>query len=743
MKKFTLISLLALFFSVLTANAELMDKFFYKIANDKTDGWTIQDGGNTQMTPTADYLQVYLAKNAGRMMNRFFNEDGWKKAPALENLPNNTYKFTFDLNMTQTATRSDMEFTLLPINACTASDSRISTHNYHWFNAQDKDPESEVIEDYFFRWRMIAAPTEANGDFTILINENPIDRRLWDDGKDPKLPFDHTTFGFATPEDSANACLTIHSNVKYSFSVDINVVEKTATYTIADNEGNVLKTGVHNYKCEENRAGIFIFSLNGTSTHQFSNMGLSYKAEGPFANDPTVDMLAVVGKERDFYAQFGEGEKLHWILPGETEEAEGSGVNYEDANWTREFEQSDDVKGAYIIECYPEPDGKGSGILTVWTSRIDDDTNVSDDVVIDVVCEDVVLPEPSAAITNVQAGFGKTYKLIADNSEVLLKPTITIHYVIKNAGGGIVTEADGVSGDEITLDEAGAIEMYSWDKTHPEEWYTRSGSVTVNNDVEYVEAVNKDFAWTKEVCDGKVDGYTQYTVVETGNSSHWERIYSDQKYGYKEDGNCEAYDESHADEYVWVKSGFAFFPGTAIGTEDAKWNTQEPNDIATGLLPLVPSEEDYSVYSEHGWLIMPLEGIVYYVVSDGAVKKNPDGAAGYLEMKAEDKYTSDDPAKPNFYIISKRNGYDRPDKGDCNSSDVVVCGEKFWLYRFDTAINNVRVLTYKGFDPETGINNAIVEKVSVKDNAMYNVAGQRINKANGLVIMKGKKFLAR
>ena len=103
MKKFTFIAMLLAVFAM-TAKAELMDKYFFKVPTDK--------------------------KNGGRMLNYFWNEDAWNGVdPAT--LPNSTYKFTMDLNMSNMAARADMEFTLLPVNMCTASDARVNTHNYH------------------------------------------------------------------------------------------------------------------------------------------------------------------------------------------------------------------------------------------------------------------------------------------------------------------------------------------------------------------------------------------------------------------------------------------------------------------------------------------------------------------------------------------------------------------------------------------------------------------------------------
>ena len=708
MKKFTLISLLMLICCTM-AKAQLMDKFFFKIPTDKADGWTLQDAGRMTLTPGKDYLEVKLTNNGGRMINRFWNEDAWKKVD-VASLPNNTYKFSKDMKMTVNATRTDMEFVLLPVNACSATDSRVSSHNYHWFNNEG--------EDYFFRYRVTASTAETAD---IVINENPTARGDW-----------------PTPTEESETA-TLNVGVKYSFAVEINVAEKTATYTISDEEGNVVKTGVHNYVCEENRAGIWVMSTNSAnSVIQLSNMGLSYKAEGPFAVEPSVDLLAAIGAQRAYYVDFSEGHTLHWIQVGDAEDALGNAyadgeeytVGYGDANDTREFEQNaEEYFGKKIIYCTK------SGDLKVWTSLDDDEAKVSDEIITPVVCETIAMPVPVAKITNVEAGYGKEYTITADNSSTLLQPVVTIKCIVKNASGSVIEEKDILSGEKVKFTDAGSIEMYSFDGTHPQEWYAPSEKITITNNAEYVVAVDKSYIMTYDEINAGLSGWDKVELVDAAGKSHWDRIMSSEKRGYKADGSNEVYVEDNAASYTSVKEGHGIFADTDCGTENAKWNVLCPNDVYTCALPLIPSEENaalYKVFNDHyAWCMMPFEGLVYYDVStkvdgDCAVRSN------YLNMHLDPQYTSDDASKPNFFIVNKTGGYNRPDKGDCTSSEVVVAGETFKLYRYDTAISSVKVMTYKGFVPgSAGISSINGEETVAKV--------RKIATKNGIVIVKGEK----
>lgn len=697
MKKFTFIAMLLAVFAM-TAKAQVMDKYFFKVPTDKmSEGWIIQDAGNFASTPGKEYLEVQNKKNGGRMLNYFWNEAAWAGVdPAT--LPNHTYKFTMDLNMSNMAARADMEFTLLPVGICTPTDNRVSTHNYHWYKVNEGD-------DYFFRWRVGEKPATANGDFTIWINEEPTAKNDWNQ----------------TTEET----LTLSSQKTYKFAVAINTEAKTATYTIADEEGTVLKTGVHNYTCEENRAGIFVFGMNGTSTHQLSNIGLSYEAEGPFAQEPSVDLLAAVGEQRAYYVTFPEGHTLHWIQLGDAEGLDGTAyaddeecsVAYGDATDTREMETSGDG-GSKIIFC------NKSGQLKVWTALEDDENNKSNEIVNDVVCEQITMPTPSASIVNVEEGYKKVYKIVADNSETLMKPTVTIHY--KKTVDGKVEEGKILTGETITLDGKGSLELYSYDGTHPVEmpWYAPSEKVTVENNVEYVVAESKDYAWTKEECDAAKAGFSVTEIVDDANKSHWDRAYSTQMYGYDANGNATACTEADAANYVTTKSGHGFYDMACIGTADAKWNVQVPEDATTAFAPLAPTADFLanSKYVASAWSIFPLEGIVYY---------NTSVTNANLTLDA--KYTSDDASKPNFYIVHTRGGYDRPDKGDCNKTTVCVAGENFDLYRYDTALCDVKVMTYKGFTPNTtGISSINAAEVAAP-------AVKKMMTKDGLVIVKGNK----
>lgn len=693
MKKFTLIATLLLAFAGM-AKAEEMDKAFYKM----TKFATIQDATVTAPETGTNPITVKSNKtnNTPRYLFTKWGEDAYAKCPA--ELPESGYSFSTNFTITVDGGVSNcMELVLAPV------DATYKLTHMRLLNTTT----------YFFRMHQ-ATNKSAEGVDSIYVNGDIENDADWNFGEK------NGTLVLMTP------------GVKYNIRVNVSKDGSVSKYTIAEVEsGNVIATGEKDITAMENKhIGMIWFNTGGGCTYDFDDMKLSTIQNGPFAEDPRADLLAVVGTERDYYAQFGEGETLHWIAPGQEEQT----VAYEDANDTREFTQDpENFFGSKVIECME------SGDLKIWTSRTDDDTNVSEVVTIPVVCENIAMPTPVATITNVSEGYAKTYKIDADNSNTLCQPTVTIHYNINGKTGNIN------SGESIEIPEACTVELYAYDGTHPTPWYSQSETVTIENNVEYVVAETKKYNVSFE--EAATLGLTEVKRLVDLNKngaaqSHWERIYSEEKRGYKEDGTNEAYAEGT--EYSWVKSGFGAISSSEFTSGECGWNiyAASTDQIQTAFLPLIPSEEDLTIYKENGWAIFPLEGLVYDDVnSTAAVKKNPAGDAGYVEMTLDPKYTSDDASKPNFFIVNKTGGYDRPDKGDCTSSEVVVAGEKFWLYRYDTAISSVKVMTYKGFVPsEAGIATVnadaaapavkkMVTKngiVIVKGNAAYSVAGAQI-----------------
>ena len=717
MKKFTLLATLAAAFISLTASAEKMDKPFYRM----TKFATVQDATVTAPETGTNPITVKSNKtnNTPRYLYTTWGADAFAKMPAT--LPDNTYSFSTKFKIASDAGVSNcLEMVLYPV------DGTWKLTHMRLFNSND----------YFFRFHQAENCNTETNTTTLYVNGD-----INKDAETPSASDGDADWNFGQ---KVGTPVEVSVGTQYTIRVDVNTVNKTAVYTIFnnDNADAVVATGSKDISAlATDKIGGIWFNTSGGATYEFNDMKLSTVQDGPFANTPRADLFHVQGQERDFLVQFSEGEVLHWIQLGNattaTEEELVDGqeytANFSESKDNRDFEEDQDLAGgSKIIYCTK------SGDLRIWTTREEDETNRCDeDLVVAVECVDIVLPAPKATITNVSEGYGKEYTLSVDNSEVLLTPTITIAY--KLIQGSDVKEAKVLSGAKVSFTGAGRLEIYSLDNSHGKNpYYTQSETVIEENNTEYVKATSRNYAISKEEAEGTMEGFTKTEIVDNANKSHWDRIYSTQSYGKNADGNIVVNDGTV--ELTEIKTGFGFYDASAIGSDNAKWPAQMLNKEAleTAALPLVlPTVgvvKDVDV--DASWHLFPLEGLVSYQVPQTN-----------LDVNIDSKYVSDDAAKPNFYVVHTRGGYDRPDKGDSNATTVVEAGKSYSLYRYDTAICDVTVYTYKGFVEGSGATEVAAPKAVVEDaNApIYTIGGVKVSttEAGKIYIQNGKKFLAK
>lgn len=700
MKKFTFIAMLMLIFSLVT-KAE--DKAFYKMRTFAT----VQNSDLVITAPQTGTNPITVKNSKNNNSPRYvltnWGEDAYANCPS--ELPESGYTFSTDFTITADGGVSNsMEMVLAPVGATyTLSHMRL-------YNGKE----------YFFRMHQ-AVKKNADNQCEIYINGDVKSDANWNQGE----------------TEGTKVFMTV--GTKYNIRVNVSKDGNTSSYVIKDAEsGDVLSEGSKDISSFENKhIGLFWFNTGGYSTYDFEDVMLSTVQEGPFANEPSIELIGAKNAMRIYYATFGEGEVLHWNQLGDAEgrnddsysDGEECYVSYEDANEDRDMEIGDETYGGKIIYCTK------SGDLKIWTTLKDDDSNKSNDVVTSVVCEEVAMPEPTVAITNVKEGFAKEYTVSADNSNTLLQPTVTIHYKMTPESGS-VKEGNIRTGEAVTMDTKGTLELYSFDNSHgAKPWYAQSSKVTINNDVEYVQAEKAAYNWDKDVVDNGKDGFTIIAATvdhkdDGSTQSHWERVYSNEKYGFDANGNKENWTADK--DYALVREGWGFFTTDKITDLSGTWNTLAAADPYTAFLPLKPAQNEK--YTENAWRILPYEGVVYY---DGA------GTGGskinglyYMDVEVDSKYTSDDTNKPNFYVLHTRGNYDRPDKGDNNAYTVGVAGETTKVGAYSTAICDVTIMTYKGFVPST----SAIKNVNTVETAAPAV--KKIVTKNGVVIVKGDKVFS-
>ena len=484
------------------------------------------------------------------------------------------------------------------------------------------------------------------------------------------------------------------------YKLTLTVVGQKVSYEVKSIDETILKSGSYTLAdgIDTRAGGILVY---GARYQSITNLGLSLQitmeSDEDVANLPTVTLNQVKGNDRVYKATFAEGETLHYILPGGSEQT----IDY----WDAEDEVSGNA-GTAMLTCTQ------SGTLDVWTTK---NEAVSPHSTIQVETGWITLVDPVVAISSVSEGIGKTFTISIDNSQVLLTPTVALTYNIKYSDGS--TESGEVeNGGTLEMTKAGTLTVTA--NSIPVagvEQYKRS-SVNYENDVEYVVAQDVQYInWD----DSHFAGSSAWEsgVMSDSNSSHW--------LGHWMEANKNDIDGNPSQNPVKVYR---------TSTEDIDLplytlvNDEAGVNYANELLPLIPNtaRADVAILLEEG------------IISNQTSYKN-------LELTFDPKYVTDNQAKPNFIEISWTNNYDRYDKGpgrhgvDIRKTDDTT----YSLYRYDTAIHRARVFAYKGF---TASINGVKDAADALSNApIYTIDGVRVQKAaqKGIYIQNGKKFIVR
>ena len=494
------------------------------------------------------------------------------------------------------------------------------------------------------------------------------------------------------------------------YKLTLYVQGQTVSYEINDISGTPFKSGSYTLADGvDNRAGGLL--VYGARYASRTNVGLSLQitmeSDEDVANVPVVTLNQVKGNDRVYKAVFAENEMLHYILPGGEEQT----VEYWDA------EDENGNPGTMMLTATQ------SGTLKAWTTK---NEAKSEEVEISVEAGWITLVEPVVAISSVKEGFGKSYVVTFDaaNAQHQLPVTAAITYTID---GGAPQEVS--NGGTIEMTGAGTLVVtVNSIPVAGEEYYKRS-SVTINNNVEYEIALDVQYInWD----DSHFEGSAAWTAgkLEDSNMSHWAGHWQESNKYDKEEQDKMKEDPSYTPQptqnpvKVYRTDGSYDLPIYTLVNDEAG------NNYANELLPLIPNTARANV------AVLLEEGIFV----NGTSYNN-------LELTFDQKWVTDDAAKPNFIEIRRTNNYDRYDKGpgrhitDIVKTDVT----NYTLYRFDTAIHSARIFAYKGFNPTTGI--AIQNVNDARQDApIYNINGVRVNGnalQKGIYIQNGKKFVVK
>lgn len=699
MRKFYLVcsAVLAMFCS-LNANAQASRILFTEnyedaasVADTKWTSPSLPDGLSVASDEFGKFLRFSLGQNNGRSAHCLWGHEIY------EGVETNNYTVSFDFSITQASNNQyNGNITVFTGETCEMTNGQ-HTGTKEWGSYA-------VCSE---NWLFDMAQKQRDAEDT---NTNPL----------------YVMNGDETDE------WTPEVGAWYTVTINVDKTTRVAEYTIAPLGGAVVKSGSHTVSAEGNidASGLCLMSARYQSVTDFDNITVSVAVEGDYANDPVVALTGIMNEQRTYTISFLEGETL--FIQG--------------------------VDGAQEMHDYMEAFGTAtyttstSGTFTAWTAAGSAESRKIETVVDASIIQ---VPAAEATITAVEAGYGKTYTLTVDNSDVPLRPTIFINYTFKDANGTVVAEysKEGVtSGSQVTLPELGTLEVVT------EAYGYGANTTTIANNIAYKRDALVDFQHMTED-DLKAKGFAELeplTSSATSGETNWtgrRRLYFDQKWP---DANTETGDSIHR-VYVWGPSDEGWVGGgqTALPAIRRFEKSYAEIDSVAAYDMFAPVYIWRGTESNEASAHVKLGlGLICNVTALGNA---PMGISGYDEdafvvvSSITDYGTTSEHPVFEYANAAAANAAEEADIEKYKAMNLGAtkatykANEGWTLYRIQDAITRVEIYVVDG---ETAISDVIngTDKTSDANAPIYDLRGVQVSKGalqKGIYIQNGKKFVVK
>lgn len=536
---------------------------------------------------------------------------------------------------------------------------------------------------------------------------------------------------------------TFEQNQWYTVTLNVDVNTREVEYSVAtfgmgdpvsDASGTITvpENDVNGDPINMFAQGLFVMVARYQTIYDIDNIKVFYESASDYANAPTL-ALTRLGRTaegdlnlnlRAYTITFLEGETLHVLGTDGVETA----VEYYDP----------ETPGAYVYEATE------SGTLKAWTTSGEATSEV---VETEVDCNPVVLPQATATISSVTAGFGKTYTLNVDNSDVPLRPTIFINYEFTGKSGTVISKEGEASGCKITVDEEGTLKITTQSFGYQE------NTASVVNDLEFEVKKMYDFARMGDEEITKA-GFPAWTVLNTSNMSgfnSWsgrKRLYYElagsehdngegvmirdlvYPFGYLADDNTTnvikyAVIDNSAKESV---NKGDVFEGLTIFPDKGRLSAGFPN---VGMIRGIGLYNDQTNNNNNNIIVNDLDRNDFVVVN---YINNYGGNSIHPVCANDEEYFKQLAGEDAVYSVAATGVLDEASQ---------TYSQTHALYRVDTACTKITVFKQAG--AQSGLENVVVAEEENTDEGWYTITGLRLEKptAPGLYIHKGKKVIVK
>ena len=531
---------------------------------------------------------------------------------------------------------------------------------------------------------------------------------------------------FAVNGDTAHV-FDLTNGATYIVELTIDTVARKVTYLLTNKlDGTTALEGVRDIPAGVHQlpTGIYCNAGRGSSSFTFDNIMVGKAVNKQVPQTPSIAYStqgdAVSGTTRGFQIYCLLGETIHYEFRNGA-----TGENLDGIEVTKgTIDHSTIGLNENIVYV------TNSGTLVAWTEI---GADKSKETSFEVVCEEVVLPTPVCKIVGVDDGYAKSYQVTIDNSSIVTNPNIMFEYTFTDADGKSVTVPNNASGSIVKLDKKGTLKL-----TSMLFGFTSSATITVENNIEYECTKVIDFEHMTSK-DFETLGFTAIDPIKsttTSGENNWSaryRIYDDIIVGA--DTTRYYLPEGITDNTAGVNINRYVLPDSTHTIDSIK--------AVTLFAPLVLPSANLSSPTIGKAMSFQIKEGIGLLNNETAQNNVPYGFRGMNEG--------------DFALVYKINGYGQnsihryfgsleeakaANHGEL--TDVVPANGTFDLYRIDTAISMIKIMSAKNGNPISDL------RVDLEDpNApIYNLQGilmdcSKESLPKGIYLQNGKKFLVK
>lgn len=641
----------------------------------------------------------------------------------------------------------------------------------------NSEGESIVTEDYTVSYDFCikqGSNNQYNSEFTVYTNHAPIvnnkyflpwsqkaGARIWENwlfdmnqNEADNSPTQFYVDSSATPIDNegdityamdtnTGSLINFDENVWYRVTLVANVnsrevettIESLAGETVYSETRKVPENNVNGDPISMYAEGLFILVARYQTIYYIDNINVYVEVDGDYANPPTV-ALTRIGQTAD--EELNLNMRAYTISFYDEETLNVTGTDGQ----TQVVEYAD-CDGAFVYETTK------SGTLTAWTTS---GTAESAKVTTEVNCDPIVLPAATATLSSVSAGYGKTYTLKVDNSEVPLRPLIFMDYEFVGISGEKISGEGVTSGAQVSVEEEGTLTITTLAYGY------ESCSVDVVNNLQFETKQVWDFARMTED-EIKAAGFPAFETLNSSKTSGFDNWTARKRLYYQLAGSEHENDEgaivydniypfgfiSEDEEKAVIKytvidrsaipttTSGEYFPGLTIFPDRGK--VDEGGLPNVGMIYRVGLYNDQTKNNNNNVVVDNLDPTDFVVVNFiNAYGQNSNHPICATDQEYYDQLAGEDTVIPATEIMETvGEGDDQTQVGTGKYNAV------YPLYRIDTVITKLTVFKQLGDAVET------IGSEVIGDGYYYTIDGLRLAEPNqpGLYIRNGKKIIVK